>query len=128
MFSMSHQTPRRVKMMLRPFYRGNVGGAFARLNLSLHKNPCVLNLLNQNFYMDKSKFSILGGLFLTQEDHEICLLLLYKQTVKITVFLVYDLCLGRARSLLLLKKCKLVMTNALKLIVGLLESDARFIF
>jgi len=78
--------------------------------------------------MDKSKFSILGGLFLTQEDHEICLLLLYKQTVKITVFLVYDLCLGRARSLLLLKKCKLVMTNALKLIVGLLESDARFIF
>lgn len=69
-----------VKVMLRSFDSGNVDGAFGRLNLGVYTKTCVLNLLKQYFYIDKSGL-ILGGPFLIQEEHEESLLLLYKQAV-----------------------------------------------
>lgn len=67
-------------MMLRPFHSGNVDDAFGRLNLGVYRETCVLNLLKQYFFIDKSGL-ILGGPFLIQEEHEESLLLLYKQAV-----------------------------------------------
>lgn len=73
---MSHWTPRVVKGMLKPFDSGNLHGAFARLKKLRCFEPTKTTLLCR-----QSRVNILGKPFLIQEEHEICLLLLYKQAL-----------------------------------------------
>lgn len=73
----------------------------------------------QHFYIDKSRLGILGGPYLAQDEHGICLLLPYKQAlVSMIIFLIYGLCLGKAGNLVLLKTCQLLVNNTLKIICG----------
>lgn len=103
--------------VLGTLHSGNVDGAFAGLSLGICTVKLYFEPTKQHFCIDKSRLDILGGPCLVQDEHEICLLLPYKQTlVSMIIFLICGLYLGKAGSLVLLKTCLLLVHNALKVI------------